>query len=35
MAVCLCVWQIADPAADLAHTPIIDALHQLLATDGF
>lgn len=27
--------KISDPGADLAHTPIIDALHQLLATDGF
>ncbi len=27
--------KIRDPGADTAHAPIIDALHQLLATDGF
>ena len=27
--------KIADPGADAAHAPIIDAPHQLLATDGF
>ncbi len=27
--------KIEDPAADLTHEPIVDAMHQLLATDGF
>lgn len=27
--------KIEAPAADLTHEPIVDAMHQLLATDGF
>lgn len=27
--------KIENPASDLAHAPIVDAMHQLLATDGF
>lgn len=27
--------KIENPSSDLAHAPIVDAMHQLLATDGF
>ena len=27
--------KIEAPAVDLKHEPVVDAMHQLLATDGF